>query len=158
MTETEAMPQSSADLHHKKSSANNSSSNGVTGETSFMTVLQQAGMGGRAAKNASVANASQLDDIISNFVSHHVKKLCYKLVGGTVGDSKSDLPPLPASVSKVSILISSLISLSLRVLINVTVKIHMSQSIIPLKDSDANYLSLHEFIIERFSRADAKCY
>lgn len=75
---------SSMDLHHKKASIsiNNSSSNGMTGETSFMAVLQQAGMGGRAAKKASATNASQLDDIISNFVSHHVKKFCHQLVRG----------------------------------------------------------------------------
>lgn len=92
-------------------------------------------MGGRAAKNASVANASQLDDIISNFVSHHVKKLCYKLVGGAVGDSKSDLPPLTASVSKVSIFRSSLRDIKVHTLakdsINAAVIIHMSHSLCP---------------------------
>lgn len=87
--------------NHTKTSicGNNSSSNGA-GETSFMTVLTQAGMGGRAAKNTSAVNASQLDEIISNFVSRHVKKVCHKLVGGdgmTDGDSNLIPPPSPSA-------------------------------------------------------------
>lgn len=64
------------DIH---STGNNSSSNGATGEQSFMTILQQAGMGGKAAKNASNINAAQLDEIVSNFVSKAVKKMCISL-------------------------------------------------------------------------------
>ena len=73
----------STDLPRRMSSMyNNSSSNGATGEASFMTVLQQAGVGGRGAKHSSKLVTAQLDDIISNFVSHQVQKMCFNLVGG----------------------------------------------------------------------------
>jgi len=81
---------------------NNSSSNGATGEASFMTVLQQAGVGGRGAKHSSKIVTAQLDEIISNFVSHQVKKMCYNLVGGTIGEEAQ-----LASGSKVIIIFSA---------------------------------------------------
>ena len=73
----------STDLPRRMSlMCNNSSSNGATGEASFMTLLQQAGVGGRGAKHSSKIVAAQLDDIISNFVSHQVQKMCFDLVVG----------------------------------------------------------------------------
>ncbi|KAJ3344486.1 Adenylate cyclase type 10, partial [Kappamyces sp. JEL0680] len=57
---------------------NNSSSNGVTADQSFMTVIQQAGMGGKTKQNNS-ATVSHFDDIVTNFVSKQVRKLCYHI-------------------------------------------------------------------------------
>lgn len=57
---------------------NTSESGGITADQSFMTVIQQAGMGGKTKQNTS-ASVSHFDEIITNFVSRQVRRICYKL-------------------------------------------------------------------------------
>jgi hypothetical protein len=65
-------------LGAKKEEANNSESGGITADQSFMTVIQQAGMGSKNKQNPS-ATVSHFDEIITNFVSKQVRRLCYRL-------------------------------------------------------------------------------
>jgi class 3 adenylate cyclase len=45
---------------------------------SFMSMIQQAGIGGKSEKNDQ-ATVSQFDEVITNFVSKQVRRRCYKL-------------------------------------------------------------------------------
>lgn len=47
-------------------------------DRSFMSMIQQAGIGGKSEKN-TVATVSHFDEVITNFVSKQVRKKCYKL-------------------------------------------------------------------------------
>lgn len=57
---------------------NSSESGGIPTDQSFMTVIQQAGMGGKTNQNTS-ATVSHFDEIITNFVSKQVRRICHKL-------------------------------------------------------------------------------
>jgi hypothetical protein len=47
-------------------------------DRSFMSMIEQAGIGGKVEKNDQ-ATVSQFDEIITNFVSKQVRRKCYKL-------------------------------------------------------------------------------
>ncbi|KAJ3271160.1 hypothetical protein HDV01_007018 [Terramyces sp. JEL0728] len=70
-----------------------SSASGIP-EHSFMTVIHEAGMGGDPKKNSS-DTASHFDEVITNFVSKNVRRLCYRLCKANEGETKeSKLPEL----------------------------------------------------------------
>jgi hypothetical protein len=52
--------------------------NGVS-DTSFMAILNQAGVGTRMTLNANTASTAHLNDIVTNFVSKKVRTICGRL-------------------------------------------------------------------------------
>jgi hypothetical protein len=79
------------ELQNKSARVTNSSASGIPTDQSFMTVIQQAGMAG--AKNTG--SGSHFDDIITNFVSKQVRRLCHRLTTQHFQQTNTDTKGLP---------------------------------------------------------------
>jgi TFIIF-interacting CTD phosphatase-like protein len=76
---------------NKSAHITNSSASGIPTDQSFMTVIQQAGMGG--AKNSE--SVAHFDEIITNFVSKQVRRLCHGLTTQYHQTTSNDHTGLP---------------------------------------------------------------
>jgi hypothetical protein len=79
------------DPTNKSAHITNSSASGIPTDQSFMTVIQQAGMGG--SKNAETS--SHFDEIITNFVSRQVRRMCHRLTTNYHQQTSNDHNGLP---------------------------------------------------------------